>query len=507
MNSVAGCVIGMIVALAAAGAARADACADLAAARFADVRIVSAETTTPNPAASQDFCRVQGIIGKEVGFELWLPTAPAWNGKFLVGGVGGQAGQVNKPVLARGVGRGYATASTDAGHKVADTHWLLGGPERAANYAYLANHRLAEVGKTITAAFYSRPPRRSYFLGCSGGGRQALTEVQRYPLDFDGVIAGAPGPKTPEMSARRLWEMGQHSANAGLMSDAQWRFVAQAAIKRCDSDDGLADGVIDNPWACRFDAASLQCPATRAAGAQCLTPQQIALVKRIYAPLHDETGRTIDDGLLPGVRVQAAPLPEPYTPGPAYLAVVLFGDGVHHDAHWDTRQFRIARDLPAVDAVMDLHADRPDLSAFKARGGKLILFQGLADPLVAAQQTTDYYRAVARRMGGMTATQAFARLFLIPGMEHCLGGDSTDVFGQLGADGTQLDPEHDLLSALDAWVEQGRAPTRLIASKVDGGAVVRERPLCVFPEHATYDGHGDAKSAAAFVCRPGPSRP
>ena len=238
------------------------------------------------------FCRVEGVIEKEIGFELWLPAREHWNRRLLVGGVGGQAGTFNYRELERGVRRGYASSSTDTGHKAADRHWLLRRPDRAANYAHRANHLLAVKTKAILRAHYGADPRNSFFVGCSGGGRQALTEVQRYPDDFDGVIAGAPGVNTPEMSARRMWEMQQHSRWAGFMRAAQWKLVADSAIRECDSLDGVRDGVIDDPRSCRFDPASLACRGTASTG--CLTPEQLTAVRRIHAPLVDEKGRRID---------------------------------------------------------------------------------------------------------------------------------------------------------------------------------------------------------------------
>lgn len=500
--------LGAVLAATAVAAAASD-CQALLRLQRADLRITAA---TPVAAASgfvppvanarapeRDFCRVEGVIEKEIGFELWLPEAGRWNGKLLTGGVGGQAGNFNYRELVRGVRRGYASASTDTGHKASDRHWLLGDPARAPNYAHRANHVLAVQAKAIVAAYYGTAASRAYFVGCSGGGRQALTEAQRYPDDYDGIIAGAPGPKTPEMSARRMWEMQQHTRHAATMNAAAWRLIAAAGAAACDAHDGAKDGVADDPRACPFDIASLRCTGGRSDG--CLSDAQIDVARRVYAPLHDENGKRIDDGLLPGVLVRPEPLPEPFTPGAPYLAVALFGDGVHRDRHWDPRSFRIADDLPAIDRVMDLRADNPDLSAFAARGGKLIVYQGWADPLVAAQPTVDYFEAVERRMGGRERTAGFARLYMVPGMDHCIGGTGPDRFGGAGEDAPVVDARHDLLSALEAWVERGAAPTHVIASQVVGGQVVRTRPLCPHPQRARSLGTGRVDEASGFECR------
>jgi feruloyl esterase len=458
-----------------------------------DVRIVEAAPAPGLPGV----CRIQAVAEKEIGFELWLPMAGAWNGRLLAAGVGGQAGQVNTPVMRRAAQRGYAATSNDSGHKAADTHWLLNNPERAANYAGRANHVVTEKAKLMTAAFYGRPAAKAFFVGCSGGGRQALTEMQRYPEDFDAIIAGAPGVNTPQMSARRMWEMTQHSAHAGLMTADDWAWIAKAANDDCDAADGLKDGLVLNPTRCRFTPKKLACGA-KATG-RCLTPQQVALAEKLYAPLKDEQGKPVDTGLLPGVPVQPALVPEPFTPGPAYLATVLFGDGVHGSASWDANTFNISRDLPAVDKVMDLHADDPAVEAFVRRGGKLILFQGWADPLVAAQPTIAYYDALATRFG-VKGRDAFARLFLVPNMGHCIGGGTTDAFGQANTDAPVPDAGHDLLTALETWVDQGAAPERIVASQLEAGRVVRTRPLCAWPKEARYDGKGDPNDAKSFAC-------
>jgi feruloyl esterase len=448
-------------------------------------------------AVARNFCRVEGYIDDEIGFELWLPEPGAWNGRILTGGVGGQAGALNMPTLVRGVRRGYATASTDAGHKVADTHWLLGGGQRAVNYAERANHLLAVHVKQLVALYYGAEPQHAYFIGCSGGGRQALTEVERYPEDYDGVIAGAPGVNTPEMSARRMWEMLQHAQFGTLMSRRQWDLVADAALRACDRLDGLADGQVEDPRRCNFEPHSLLCRG--APSDACLSAAQLAAVRRVFAPLHDENGRRIDTGLVYGVHVSADPLPEPFTPGPRYLATVLFGDGVHRDPEWDARQFSLARDLPAIDSVMNLHADSPDIDAFRARGGKLLLYQGWMDPLVSARSTLVWHAALEHRYG-RKALPSFAQLFMVPGMEHCRGGGVPDQFGGVGDDAPVVDAQHDLLSALETWVAGGKAPERVFAARIEQGRVTRTRPLCAWPAQARYRGRGRSDDAANFAC-------
>ncbi|MDB5671548.1 MAG: tannase/feruloyl esterase family alpha/beta hydrolase [Alphaproteobacteria bacterium] len=493
----------------ASAPALAGACDRAASLRIADVHVVRASEvgperpyTAPFPHAApitRRFCRIEGVIEKEIGFELWLPLGPEWNGRLLVGGVGGQAGQLDYRELDRGIRRGYAAGSTDTGHRAEDRHWLLGRPDRAANYAWRANHLLAVRAKATIAAFYDRAPRNAFFVGCSGGGRQALTEVQRFPDDYDGVVAGAPGVNTPEMSARRMWEMQQHSRLAGLMKPVDWKLVSDSALKACDSLDGIVDGVIDDPRRCGFDPGHLLCAGASRTG--CLSAGQIVAVRRLYAPLHDEDGRPIDDGLLPGIPVSPVTLPEPFTPGPPYLAVSLFGDGVHGDASWDSRSFSLARDLPAIDKVMNLHADNPDIGAFLRRGGRLILYQGWADPLVAPQTTLAYYEAVRRRNGRLG--ERGVRLFMAPGVDHCRGGAGPDLFGGAGGDAPLPDADHDLLTALERWVDQRRAPERIVATRIEDGTTRRTRPLCAWPARARYSGHGSTDDATNFICAKG----
>lgn len=456
--------------------------------------------TPPLPGAAplaRRFCRIEGRIDRQIGFELWLPERAAWNRRLLTGGVGGQAGSFNYRELVRAVERGYAGASTDGGHKASEAHWLLNRPDRAENYAWRAHHLLAVKAKAILRKAYPAPLRHAFFVGCSGGGRQALTEVQRFPRDYDGVIAGAPGVNTPAMSARRLWEMQRHSEWGAMMPASAWRIAWAGATRQCDAQDGVADGVVDDPRACRFDPASLLCRPAQ--GGECLTAPQVEAVRRLSAPLHDENGKRIDDGLLPTVLVSPAPLPEPFTPGPSYLATVLFADGVHGDPAWDARQFSLARDLPAIDRVMNLHADDPAIDPFVDRGGKLILYQGWDDPLVSAQSTLGYFSTLEARFGGSLPRSV--RLFMVPGMDHCRGGPGADLLGGAGGDAPLADPAHDLLSALEAWVERGEAPDTMIASRSDNGAIVRTRLLCAWPARAVWQGKGDSDFHTSYLCQ------
>lgn len=481
------------------------ACSDLPAHAPADLRITSARVSPagvgwageagagprrPPTAVNAPFCRVQGVIEKEIGFELWLPLKGAWNGKFLGAGVGGDAGAFNFQDLPRGVNRGYAAATTDTGHKASDVNWMLGDPSRLANYEFRANHLLAVKAKQIVTTFYGAPARHAYFIGCSGGGRQGLKEMQRFPADYDGVISGANGPKTPEMTTRRMWEMLLKDARPGLMSPADWKLVSDAGVRACDQLDGVKDGVAEDPRRCTFDPGQLQCHGEKTA--QCLTGEQVALARQIYAPLKDQDGRALDEGLLPGVLVDSAR---------SQLALGTFGRAIRKRSDWTGEGFNVRDDLAAIDRVMpELRADQADLSAFRKRGGKVLFYAGWMDPAVAPRMVTSYYEDVVKAAGGPRAAAGFSRLYMLPGVFHCGGGPGPDLVGGSGGDAPLVDPRHDLLSALEAWVEQGRPPGPMIASKVEQGRIVRTRPVCAYPLQARYVGKGATDDATNFRC-------
>ncbi len=478
-------------------------CAALAARPPADVRITSAALVPagqpyggpgrgggPAPSLDRPFCRVQGIIETEIAFELWLPQPAAWNGKFLGAGVGGAAGMFNMTDVPRAVTRGYAAATTDTGHKAADANWMLGDPMRLANYEHRANHLLAVKSKQIVQSFYGWAPLYSYFMGCSGGGRQGLKEMQLYPGDYDGIITGANGPNTPEMTTRRMWEILLRDSKPGLMSPADWRLISDAGVKACDGLDGIVDGVAEDPRLCRFSVASLACKGAKTPS--CLSPEQVAFARQFYEPMRDATGRKIDDGLLPGILVDS---------GRSQLAPATFGQAVRRQANWNGEGFDIGKDLAAIDKAMpELRADKTDVSAFSRRGGKVIMYTGWMDPAVAAKMVTAYYDGLIKAAGGETSAAQFSRLYMMPGVFHCGGGPGPDQIGGRIENGAVVDPQYDMLTALEQWVEQGRAPGVLVAAKREAGKTVRTRPLCPYPAQARYTGKGSTDEAQNFVC-------
>jgi feruloyl esterase len=491
----------------ASGADTGLSCEGLKTVPLPDTRLVALTKILPTPVWSIDMpafgqvrrisvnrplCRVEGVIEREIGFELWLPAKTDWNRRFLGVGSGGSAGYINYSELARGLARGFASASTDSGHKSTDNAWMLGNPDRIRNYSDRAHHLLAQIAKRIVAAYYGQDSRRAYFIGCSGGGRQGLKEMQRFPEDYDGIVAGAPGPDMPVMTVRHLITgLMQSNHPESRLSDNDWRLVADAAIAACDANDGVRDGVIENPEACSFDPKTLLCKNT--GDKDCLSLGQLELVRQISAPIQDEAGRQIDSGLLPGVRTRLGPPPD--------LVTEFFAHGVYQNRNWNPASFNIVRDLAAArKAIPEIWADDPDLKEFRSRGGKAIIYSGWMDPSVIAEQALNYYRRVVATIGGVEATGSFLRLYMAPGVFHCSGGPGPDRFGGAGGDALSVDADHDMLSAMVDWVEKGKAPERIIASRINDGKVTRTRPLCPYPQVARYTGTGSTDAAENFNC-------
>ena len=460
------------------------------------------DTALPIPS----ICRVSGMTEPAVAFEVWLPTQD-WNGKFHVSGNGGMAGVISYGAMAGALRRGYAAASTDTGHVRPgtggfDASWAIGRPDLVEDFGHRALHVTAENGKAITAAFYDRPPRYSYYVGCSKGGQQGLMEAQRYPDDFDGIVAGDPANDwTRFYAGAHLWYAQATLSEAGsYLPRAKLPALAGAVNAACDTLDGLADGVLDDPRACRFDPAALTCPDGEDHDG-CLTPPQVQAVKDIRAGSRDAAGEVIFPGLVPGGEngpgggwgswVTGR---EPFTSLHWLAADGFFKYMVFEDPDWNFRTFDYDADLAfALDKVGGaLDSASPDLTRFRDGGSKLLVYHGWSDPDISPLGSIDYYENVLAAAGGeargraLSETQAFFRLFLVPGMGHCSGGPGYN----------RVDP----LPALERWVEDGVAPDTILATRVEDEEVVRSRPICAYPAASAWDGAGDPDDAASFRC-------
>jgi tannase/feruloyl esterase len=466
------------------------------------------------------FCRVTieatPTADSDIKIEVWMPAA-GWNGKFRGEGNGGFAGTIGYQGLAAAVKQGYAAAGTDTGHAGSgvDAAWALGHPEKIIDFGYRGIHEMTRQAKLIMTAFYGHHPEGSYFSSCSDGGREALMEAQRFPEDYDGILAGSPANYWTHLLAGAMWDVQALTLEPGSYIPAsKVPAISAAVLAACDAEDGLADGILNDPRQCHFDPATLACKG--AESDQCLTAPEVTALKKIYAGPTDSAGHRIFPGLAPGgeegpggwgIWVLG--------PAPGRSLVTLFGVGyfsnmVYGKAGWDPKTFQIDEAVKLADAktARALNSTDPNLKPFQSRGGKLILYHGWSDAAIAPANTIDYYQSVVARMG-QSSTGSFVRLFMVPGMQHCGGGPGPNSFGQFGGM-TPTDPEHNAYTALEQWVEKGRAPSKIIATKyVDDSAakgVKMTRPLCPYPEIAKYRGSGDANNAASFVCLPAVSK-
>jgi feruloyl esterase len=449
------------------------------------------------------FCRVIATVWPEVNFEVWLPAQ--WNRKFVGVGNGGQAGTISYGAMVAPLLDGYAVASTDTGHKASEAAWALNHFQRIIDYGYRGTHVMTQAAKAITTAHYGRTPEHSYFDGCSNGGRQALMEAQRYPGDYDGIIAGDPAADWTHLyTGGHLWAMRVLDGD-GYFPASKVPMLARAVNKACDDLDGISDGILNDPRRCHFDPAVLKCKDADAPN--CFTHAQIAAIRRIWDGARLASGDLIQPGLMPGGEDGPGGWSQwlngtgPGTGGHAGLGKPGFQYMVFDDPAWDFRKFRYEpakgfdSDVDFVDHKLAaiMNSTDPDLRAFQARGGKLIQYHGWSDPDISPLTSIQYYEKVAQVVGhgaaqnrSMEATGEFFRLFMVPGMQHCQGGPGPSSF--------------DRLNALEQWVEKGRAPERIVASHVSNGQVDRTRPLCAYPKQAIYDGTGSTDDAANFSC-------
>ena len=452
----------------------------------------AAGAATPTPAAGQPFkalsafCRVAATLkptnDSDIKVEVWLP-ADGWNGKFQAVGNGGWAGVISYSAMADAIRAGYASASTDTGHVGGRGTFALGHPEKLIDFAWRSEHEMTVKAKAMIQAFYGSAPKLSYWNGCSTGGRQGLKEAQKFPDDYDGIIAGAPANRT----AISLWIAAAVLKDpASYIPPTKYPIVHQAALAACDSRDGVKDGLIDDPTKCNFDPKVLLCKG--ADGPDCLTGAQVDAAKKIYSPaINPRTGQQLFSSFVPGTElgwgVQALG-PEPSANIYDQYRYVVF-----KDPNWDWKTFNFDSDVVRGDLPENLvmNATDPNMKAFFSHGGKLLLYHGWSDTNVPTLNTIKYYKSVVETMGGPASASNSVRLFLEPGMGHCGGGEGPNVFDKVGA--------------LEQWVEQGKAPEKLNASHSTGGKVDRTRPLCPYPQVAKYMGTGSIDDAASFVCK------
>ena len=461
------------------------ACEQLAASLKLPNTTVTAATVKAADAGLPASCRVALTIrpssDSDIKSEIWMPMT-GWNGKFLAVGNGAWGGSIQYAALADSLGRGYAAASTDTGHTGADASFAMGHPERLIDFGYRSVHETAVQGKAAVQALYGTAPRLSYFNGCSGGGRQAFMAAQRYPGDFDGIVAGAPGYNRTDAAFQTVQMIqATHRTPASFIPANKYPAIRQAALNACDASDGLKDGLIGDPTACRFDPVVLAC--TGADHASCLTQPQIAAARMIYAPVRDAGGREISTGLEPGSEMFWGSVSGD-SPHPMYYDLLRFI--VFKDPKWDYRTLDVATHLDVARKADNgvLAAMSTDLAPFVSRGGRMLIYHGWEDQNIPPRSSVDYYTKLVSTMGRQV--ESAVKLYMVPGMGHCGGGSGPNEF--------------DMLAALDEWREHGRAPGTITASRVEEGRVTRTRPLCPYPQLAKYKGTGSIDAAENFSC-------
>jgi feruloyl esterase len=477
-------------------------------------------------------CEVTAIArptsDSEIRFTLWLPPGELWNGKYMQSGSGGWGGSIQPIALLGPLARGYAVSATDDGHQAAgnmpDASWAIGHPEKLIDFGYRALHETAALSKVLVDAYYGKPAVHAYFSGCSDGGREALMEAERYPEDFDGIVAGAPANNWTHHFTGFAWnEIALNATPESKITVEQLPAIEKAALTACDALDGVKDGVIQDPRQCHFDPSVLLCHG--APNAECLRQPQIDALKKIYSgPVNPRNGQQIYPGYEPGTEAE---------PGAWSLWIVgasvqslfansFFSAAVFEDPHWDWHSVDFDRDLRLADekTASILNSNNPDLRSFRDHGGKLIEYHGWGDAAIAPLDSIAFYERVKvflehhpdPRSTNPSDIRSFYRLYMVPGMQHCTGGPGAVSFGNDGRNFLNATPGNDILLALDRWVTQGVAPDAIIASgviapgltgadpKTGSKGVSITRPLCVYPAVARYKGSGDTNAAENFEC-------
>jgi hypothetical protein len=479
---------------------------------FADIVAAGGFAGPPTPNGGRDltapyknvpaFCRVvvesKPTADSDIKIEVWMP-ASGWNGKLQGIGNGGFAGQIDYGDLGASVSKGYAVTATDTGHTglPIEAGWALGHPEKITDFGHRGIHEMTRIAKEAIHAFYAKDALHSYFDGCSDGGREALMEAQRYPADYDGIVAGAPANYWTALLSMAAWDTQALTLDSASFIPPAKISIIDAAVKAaCDRLDGVRDGILNDPRQCHFDPATIQCKAGEDTD-KCLTKAQASALKKIYAGPRDVRGHQVFPGYLPGAEDGRGGWglwitgPAPHRSLMAMFEMGYFSNMVYDSAAWDDKTFTLEAGIKAAEekTARALNATDPNLKAFQSRGGKLILYHGWNDPAIPALNTINYYDSMVAKMG-QRAVDSFVRLYMVPGMQHCGGGPGTDSF------------DDGIASALEQWVEKSTAPSTIIASKFAGDEhhATMTRPLCAYPRFAKYNEGGDTNDSANFVC-------
>ena len=471
--------------------------------------------TVGGTKVTQPFCRAIGVAtptsDSHIGFEVWLPTASAWNGKFRGEGSGGSSGAISPGPMRDALMNGFATMSTDNGHL--DDHkdplggsaqsWAFKHPEKMIDWAWRALHLSTVAAKQAVTNFYGKPSAENYFIACSAGGHHALMEATRFPADYDGFVAGAAPWKWTSLMFGHTWNANPALRDISAVTAQSTAILNRRMIAACDELDGVKDGVISDPRRCTVDPVQFQCKAGETA--DCLTPVQVEAARHIYH------GTTTSKGvfLMPGqVRGSEEGWPGQNggkTPGGSSmefwkLTVFQDPDFKNVDFDFDKDSARAMKTKVSNSTLAATYDETTNLDGFRKRGGKFIFFQGWADSVITPLMDVGYTDQITARYG-QTKTDDFFRFFLLPGMGHCGGGVGFSHIG--GATGAPIkdDSDHDMVKALDRWVTKKEAPSLFIGAKVQGGKPVATRPICRYPLEARYLGHGSTNEAANFACR------
>jgi len=503
---------------------------------------VAAAETIEKVAITAPFCRVRGVAKPSsdslINFEVWLPAASAWTGRLKTDGTGGYAGATPHARMAADVAQGFVVAGSDMGHTGGESaDWTMGHPEKVKDWGYRAHYFVTTAAKAVTAAYYAKPAAHAYFEGCSNGGRQAMMMAQRYPDLFDGIVAGAPSQFYGDTLLSLIWTGHSQVPVLGsppVISNEKRAMMTARAHAACDAIDGLVDGQITNPRACTFDPGTLAC--TAGDKPDCLTGDEMKAARNVYRGIPTADGGQRWNGPVVGSEADWIPA---FADNGGYA--VFVGHFLYNQLTppFKPRQLDVAAEYERIKSAVApfMTAPSPDLSRFKARGGKLLQYHGWHDAVVAPHTSPNYAHALAqferlkslspaefdRAVDNLTAAdvaaaaqtqatvvQQYHRLFMLPNVAHCGGGTGPSMIG--GGTGDPLpqfrDAEHDIVLALARWVEKGVAPEAIVATAQKDGTVTRQRPLCVYPKQARYTGTGDVNDAANFTCvAPGSEQP